>query len=382
MDKLSEITGKGRAILARPLLCLLPVSLAAMLFAASAVRAAVPPAPKLTGTTPSSSESSPASSTEPLLFGEAEPDEEAITQVMTTRGFARRAFSASVTKNPGYEIEIYAEDPTCAGTPVAHGLASELEEPGIGVKVLSNSITTFYASQIDLTDPASPSKCSAGKTYWEGAATLTPPSGEEISGGSPPAGGVPSIPPAVGSANAPDAPHLRTVPGGRANDDVPLVTGSAPGAATVKLFDNPNCTGSPVIKGSAAEFASGFQVQVADNTATSFSAISVAGGQSPCAAPISYIEDSTAPRTLITMGPGVKTRRHKAVFRFTDNTDDPPGTTFLCKIDRGKWRQCSSPLRLRHLRFTRYVVRVRATDIAGNVETKGAKRLFRVVKNP
>ncbi len=80
------------------------------------------------------------------------------------------------------------------------------------------------------------------------------------------------------------------------------------------------------------------------------------------------------------MGPGVKTRHRKAVFRFTDITDDPPGTHFYCKVNHRKWRTCNSPFRLRHLHTHRYVLRVKATDTAGNAETKGVKRRFKVIR--
>lgn len=171
------------------------------------------------------------------------------------------------------------------------------------------------------------------------------------------------------------------VPTGRANDNTPLVGGSAPGAASVKIFTNPSCEGSPVAKGSAEQFASGLEVQVVDNVTVAFSAVSIGpgGGQSHCSAPVYYVEDSTIPHTRITMGPASKTRRHAAVFRFTDTTEDAPGTTFLCKVDRARWKRCSSPLRLRRLHVRRYVVRVKATDVAGNAETRAATRRFKVI---
>ena len=120
---------------------------------------------------------------------------------------------------------------------------------------------------------------------------------------------------------------------------------------------------------------------MSDNIATAFSAISVGagGGQSRCSMPVYYVEDSTSPHTRITMGPASKTRKHSAVLRFTDTTEDAPGTTFLCKIDHAKWKHCSSPLRLKRLRVRRYVVRVKATDFAGNAETRAATRRFKVV---
>jgi hypothetical protein len=76
----------------------------------------------------------------------------------------------------------------------------------------------------------------------------------------------------------------------------------------------------------------------------------------------------------------VKTRKRKAVFRFTDITEDPPGTTFKCKVDKAKkWKPCSSPFHVKHLKPGPYLVSIRATDVAGNVEPKPAKRRFTVV---
>ncbi len=171
------------------------------------------------------------------------------------------------------------------------------------------------------------------------------------------------------------------LPGGRANDNAPMVTGSAPGATTVKVFAGSSCSGGAVATGSGAEFGAGLTVHVADNTLNTFSAVSVAGGvASACSEPVTFVEDSLAPRTRITMGPGVKTRHHKAVFRFTDITDDPPGTHFYCKVNHRRWRTCNSPFRLRHLHTHRYVLRVKAVDSAGNAERKGAKRRFKVVR--
>jgi hypothetical protein len=158
-----------------------------------------------------------------------------------------------------------------------------------------------------------------------------------------------------------------------------VVAGSAPGAGSVLLYANGTCAGAPAAKGSAAQLSAGFPQQVADNTTTTFSAVAVGGKRSDCSAPVTFTEDSTAPRTRVTMGPGMKTRKRKVVFRFADVFEDPPGTSFFCKLDKAGWKRCASPLRLKHLRLTRHVVRVRAVDLAGNAEKIGAKRIFTVV---
>lgn len=160
-----------------------------------------------------------------------------------------------------------------------------------------------------------------------------------------------------------------------------MVTGSAPGATTVKIFTDSSCDTSPVAKGSAAQFEAGFKLQVADNAAVAFYGVAIGpnGGPSRCSDPVYYVEDSTIPRTRITMGPASKTRKRNAILRFMDTTGNAPGTAFFCKVDRAKWKQCSSPLRLKRLPLKRHTVRVKAIDPAGNAERKAAQRRFKVV---
>ncbi|HVW48436.1 MAG TPA: hypothetical protein VHA76_15375 [Solirubrobacterales bacterium] len=162
----------------------------------------------------------------------------------------------------------------------------------------------------------------------------------------------------------------------------PLVTGSAPGGETVAIYDTANCSGTPVAKGPASQLQAGFEVSVAKNSATTFSAVAIAAQHSGCSESVTYTEDSTAPRTRITMGPGVKTRKHKVVFRFQDITEDPPGTTFVCKVDKAKWKPCSSPFHVNHLKPRHHVIAIRATDLAGNVEPRPVRRHFIVVGSP
>ena len=56
------------------------------------------------------------------------------------------------------------------------------------------------------------------------------------------------------------------------------------------------------------------------------------------------------------------------------------GPTALVElVDKGKWEPCSSPFDVKHLKPRHYVVAIRATDLAGNVERKPVKRRFIVV---
>jgi hypothetical protein len=264
-------------------------------------------------------------------------------------------------------VTIYSK-PDCAGAALVSGSAAAFASPGLSAPVADNSTTIFFAQSSwgGFSSPCSTSSIS----YQEITLALPPLVAPPTSGGG-----------ARPSGDPPGPPHLRVTPGGRANDNTPLVSGLALGAASVRVFASSSCGGAPVAKGSVALLASGLQVSVPDNAAVAFSGISVGpgGAQSRCYSPVYYVEDSTSPHTRITMGPASKTRKHSAVFRFTDTTEDAPGTTFLCRVDRARWKHCSSPLRLKRLRVRRYVVRVKATDLAGNAETKAATRRFKVV---
>jgi len=281
--------------------------------------------------------------------------------------------------DPEATVSIYPSS-NCTGAPLASATGSVLATPGIQVGVPDNSETTFSAKAMLA---GFSSGCSAGSVVYQ---EVTPPPSTPPTGGGSPGGGGTTVPtgPTPSPGPPPPAPRLRTVPGGTANDNTPTVTGSAPGASSVKLFSGPDCGGAAVAKLPAAQFAgSGVEVQVPDNVTVAFSALSISGaGQSACSAPVLYVEDSTAPHTRITMGPGAKTAKRKAVFRFTDTTGAAPGTTFLCKVDKAKWKRCSSPLRLPHLNPRRYLLQVKAVDPAGNAEVKPAKRSFKVIRHP
>ena len=149
----------------------------------------------------------------------------------------------------------------------------------------------------------------------------------------------------------------------------------------MKIFASATCAGAVVAKGSANDLGVGIAVGVADNTTTSFSVESSSDGvQSGCSNAVTYVEDSTPPRTKITMGPGVKTRHRKVVFRFADVTDDPRARPSSASSTAEKWRHCNTPYKLRHLGRRRHVLRIRGIDVAGNAEHKAAKRRFKVVR--
>jgi hypothetical protein len=332
----------------------------AVLALAPAVSAA-PPTPILTGTDPVS----PNTSLTPSVHGNS------TGVIISAIPGVRSAGSGPVARGVGEPtIAVYA-DKGCEEPPVAEGTAHDLDTVGIPVEVAPESTTFFTVKQSDSTGT---SGCSNPIEYQQ-VKELPPPKEP------PPGGGGSGGTPAPGSGTPPPPPHLRTIPAGIANDNTPLVTGSAPGAASVRIFIDPDCSGAAVASGSAPQFADGIPVRVLDNAVVVLYGVSVGpgGARSRCSVPTYYVEDSLAPHTRITMGPAAKTRRHTAIFRFTDVNGDNPGTTFYCKVDHRRWRTCSSPLRLRHLHHHRYTVEVKATDPAGNVETRPARRRFRVI---
>lgn len=370
MSKPSEIAVKGRADLARPLVFLLVVLTAVLVPAigATAAQAEQLETLLLSKTSPASSETEPASSTSPLVFG----SEEGVIITVVHFGLLRSSPGIAGASDPSNEVAIYA-NPSCEGNPLNTGTLEELEKTGIQVTVAENAKTTLYAIQSDPDEIDETSKCpTLGFSYWEGLKSATPPA-------EPPPSGQPAERPAS-SSNPPVAPRLRTVPNGRANDNSPRVLGSAPGAERVKIFASASCGGSPVATVSAGELAAGVFMHVPDNTVTDFAGVAVAGGkQSFCSPPATYIEDSMPPRVRITMGPGTKTRRHKAVFRFADTSEEPEGTTFICRVNHRMWKPCHSPFKLRHLGFRHYVLRVNGMDATGNVALRPAKRSFKVI---
>jgi hypothetical protein len=64
-----------------------------------------------------------------------------------------------------------------------------------------------------------------------------------------------------------------------------------------------------------------------------------------------------------------------AKFKFTSNE---PGSTFQCKLDKRKFKPCSSPKKYKHLSSGKHKFKVRAVDAAGNADTTPAKKKFTI----
>ena len=85
--------------------------------------------------------------------------------------------------------------------------------------------------------------------------------------------------------------------------------------------------------------------------------------------------DITAPTVKITKAPKPKSTSTTATFKFKASE---AGSTFQCKLDKGKFKSCRSPKTYKKLKPGKHVFKVRATDKAGNVGP-AAKRKFTVL---
>jgi parallel beta-helix repeat protein len=95
------------------------------------------------------------------------------------------------------------------------------------------------------------------------------------------------------------------------------------------------------------------------------------------ATPAAYtwtIVDVAAPETAITSQPEASTAATAATFSFTgsDNATAAAGLTFACALDGAAFGACTSPRSYTGLAVGSHTFRVRATDVAGNVDATPA----------
>ena len=179
-------------------------------------------------------------------------------------------------------------------------------------------------------------------------------------------------------AAAPDAPVLSsTSPVSPANGNTVQIRGTAQSGATVKLYASSACSGTAVVTGTAAAFASpGLSVSVSDNTTTTLYAASTDshGTTSGCTrGSITYVEDSTAPAApTIGASPSTPSNGQSPSWSFSGEA----GATFQCRLTRGAttvsdWAACTSArsFSLASEADGTYTFSVRATDAAANTGT-------------
>jgi hypothetical protein len=86
--------------------------------------------------------------------------------------------------------------------------------------------------------------------------------------------------------------------------------------------------------------------------------------------------DSTPPETKFKKRPENKLDGSTATYKFTSTE---AGSSFECKLDRKKYKPCSSPHKLKHLKPGKHKFSVRSIDAAGNPDPSPAKDKFKVV---
>lgn len=106
-----------------------------------------------------------------------------------------------------------------------------------------------------------------------------------------------------------------------------------------------------------------FEVQATDE----------AGNTDATPAGRSFTVDTDPPETTL-RGPQTTTNR-RPTFRLRS---DETGSTFSCKLDARPYGSCTSPYRTPRLSFGQHVLKVKATDPVGNIDTTPAKKTFRV----
>jgi hypothetical protein len=175
--------------------------------------------------------------------------------------------------------------------------------------------------------------------------------------------------------SSPTPPTLTaTNPASPANDNNPLVQGTAEAGSTISLYTNATCTSGVAATGSAATLASpGLAVTVADNTSTTFyaTATNAAGDTSTCSSSmVTYVEDSAAPPApTLTSGPGPSGSDTTPTWAFSGEA----GTSFTCQLMRGTdvvaaLGACTSPVtyELSSEPDGTYTFSVTQTDAAAN----------------
>ncbi len=180
---------------------------------------------------------------------------------------------------------------------------------------------------------------------------------------------------------APLAPELSaTEPASPADHNAPRIIGSAPAGATIRLYRGPECAGAPLATVSTAALEAGVEVSVDDDSTSVFSATatSAAGNLSPCSEPISYVEDSTAPETEITVKPPAVSSSDEASFSFAGSDAGSGIASFECKRDSGAFAPCEPGIELTGLGDGSHEFQVRAIDQAGNADGSPATHTWTI----
>ena len=85
-------------------------------------------------------------------------------------------------------------------------------------------------------------------------------------------------------------------------------------------------------------------------------------------------------QTTITDGPSGSTRAGGPSSGSTaaDNATPAGSLSFQCKLDKKKYKPCTSPATFKNLKLGKHKLLVRAVDGAGNIDPSPAKRSWKV----
>jgi hypothetical protein len=126
---------------------------------------------------------------------------------------------------------------------------------------------------------------------------------------------------------------------------------------------NSDTPSSPLAAGAHVFRARG--ADAAGNTATATRSFTVQAPQPPA-----------PPDTAITKGPKKKTTKRRPKFKFTSTQ---AGSTFQCKLDKGKFAPCTSPFLPPKLRLGKHVLKVQAVGPTGVPDPAPAVKKFKVI---
>jgi hypothetical protein len=82
-----------------------------------------------------------------------------------------------------------------------------------------------------------------------------------------------------------------------------------------------------------------------------------------------------APQTSILKAPKARSAKTTAKFKFKSSVS---GSSFQCKLDKGKFKKCRSPQTYKKLKLGKHVFQVRAVGPTGLADTTPAKRKFTI----
>jgi hypothetical protein len=129
---------------------------------------------------------------------------------------------------------------------------------------------------------------------------------------------------------------------------------------------------------SIADFSAAFPAPRPNSVPPSEHSCASAGGSGPGGGSGSKSQPGSGPpQTQLERKPPKRTRDRTPTFRFDS---EEAGVRFECKLDRGPFRPCRSPLTTHRLSLGMHTFRARARDSSGQVDPSPAAYSFRITK--